>query len=311
MSAAGRNSIRQLIAVTTAVAAALVLASLVAAPPLGSTGLREASLPALVLVAALWFCLTRFTSRMALYTVVGSLFSSVFFLMWLGQTDIFYGHRHGPPPWLLVAATSAVVGVASGLFWFATSGVDAAGAPAVLGRRPLLPSIGMGALMAACVIVLLGASGGLTNYELKTNHYVEQRLFHPKMSVRQWADQLSQRHLTRRSEMASRMASHYLMPDDAAAIPVLAELLDDPNPAIRCNVARTLAKLVDDAWGSGRLTPDFPNAATRAALVRGLSDEDPVVRQELTQAMLHIDPAAVVGPRPPPGSLPFPRPRTP
>jgi hypothetical protein len=318
MVSARRFSVRQLIAVTTAVAAALVLAGIVASPPLGSMGLAEARLPALVLVVSLWFCGGRFDSRMAIYAVAGALFAIPFCTLWLAETDLIFGHQHGPPQWAVVATVGGAVSVVAGVLWLAAQFWRRSAPAAVETRRRrsgsprrfIIECLGMGALAAASGLALLIGGSELANFssfKMKSDHYVEKRLLHQKMSVLRWAEQLSRRDLPRRGEMSSMMASHYLMPDDAAAIAVLARLLDDPDVEIRRNVARTLARLVDDAWRSGRLTADFPDAETRAALVGGLSDDAPVVREELSRAVLHIDPAAVVGPRALPGSPPVQR----
>jgi hypothetical protein len=309
MSAAARRfNVLQLIAVTTSVAAGLALFYIVSAPPLGSLGLVEASVPAAVLLVGLWFCRGTFSTRMGLYAFVGAALAVVFCLRWLRASDTMFGHYSGPPQWVVVALAGAGVSVAACLLWFATSGSESREAPFVLGRLPVAGSLGMGTVTAASILVLLVGSTGLTNFELKANHYIEQRLLHQRMSVAQWAERLSQRDLPRRREMASRMASHFLMPDDLRVIPTLAKLLDEPDVEIRRHVAITLAKVVDDAWGSGKLASNRLDAEAKAAIMGGLNDPDDIVRTRLNEALNHLDPAAAAGSRGAPGSLPYDRP---
>ena len=75
-----RFSILQLVSLTTAVGALVAFCNVLVWPPLGSSGLPESLLAAIVLVVAIWFCGRSFQSRMAMYAIIWTLLACGFCL---------------------------------------------------------------------------------------------------------------------------------------------------------------------------------------------------------------------------------------
>ncbi len=292
----GRYSLLQLLALLAAVASGLALCVVLINPPLGSTGLGEARLPALIFVIALWFCRTGFRARVLTYALVGTCMGFAFFALWFDRTDILFGHFHGPPPWIIAACISAAFGLIGCLAWWACGVVDYVNSrdaqPPVEIPRPTGPIrwlryVGMAVLtlLSGCITLLAASELPNACKPLELNYYVEKRLFNGPKSIRDWAQRISNTGLPRRGEMAGRMVNHFIQPGDVAAIPALVNLLDDSNPQVRRNAAEALLKVVRETRVADNpaTNPFNTDPVLLAQLVRGLNNDNPFVRQQVAK----------------------------
>lgn len=292
-TASRRFSLVQLIAVTTATAAAIAFFSVLSWPPLGRSGLVEACVPGAILLAALWFCGRSFSGRMVGYAVVATGIAVLFAVKWVAASDWMFGHYHGPPPWIIVSSYSACVGVAASAAWFASRAVAWHRGMRADDEPPLRTGylsatarvLGMGALTVVGGVLAAISGEDATKAWGQMDYYVEQRLLHDRLSVRQWAERLSKRDLPVREEMAVRMANQVPQPGDEAAIPTLAGLLDDDEAGVRRGAAETLGKLFSSA-SPGR-PPTWANldGAVLAGVVGALGDSDALVRMHIVRML--------------------------
>ena len=290
-------SLLQLLALTTSVGAAIVLCRALFLPPLGSSGFAEAQLPALVLVIALWLCRSGLVARFGTYAVAASLLSLVFFLRWFAQEDWLMGHTHGPPQLFVATCLSSTIGALAGLGWLVSNLLarenSSQSIPTAVSRRPRLAA-GLGnsaivllTLLSALLAVLSipGLLGDLPRTGKKLDDYIEHRFRTGTHSIRELAEAVKNGSSPKRPEMAELMAKKYdIRPGDEAAIPTLQKLTRDDDPRVRRSAAGTLRHVNAHALNSGQ---QFSmDAATNAALVRGLKDEDELVRHQAALAIL-------------------------
>lgn len=291
-----RYSLVQMIAVTTATAAAIALFSVLSWPPLGRTGLIEACLPGAILLAALWFCGRVFAGRMVLYSVVGASLAVLFLLKWMAATDLFFGHRQGPPTWIIAAAVCSCVALTASVAWFVAWVVgwyrgtrqDDRTDARNKGYGPILRAVGMGGVVIVSGLVALATGSEVSKAWRRLDYYIEDRLINDRRTTRQWAEQLAQRDLPKRGEMAARMASQLPQPGDEAAVATLAELLADGDPQVRRGAAETLRQLIENAGRVGTTKPVRLEGAALAGVVAVLDDPDPVVRQHAASMLRPI-----------------------
>lgn len=166
-----RFSLLQLVAIITSVGAAIALSYLLSNPPLGSIGIAEASLPAIVLLVSLWFCSIDLIVRLGTYAVVASLLTIYFFLSSIG--DWLFGHTRGPPQFTMAACVAGLIAVCTGMGWLIVNVnrylVRRAAAGKVSPPRVFVGWLG------GCSVVLLTALGGLAGWAAFTELPLAER----------------------------------------------------------------------------------------------------------------------------------------
>lgn len=287
-----KYSILQLIGITMALGAALATDIVLVSPPLGSTGLREAQLPAGVLLIALWFCWRSFLPRMAGYAIVSGAMAIVFFLQWLGKTDLMFGHYHGPPPWLIAALIAAAISILANVAWWggwivmslrSTTTSVAEAAPRSRWSRAL-PAIGMFLLLVPTALIAFSASQDLPRARRELDYYVEQRILRGRHSTRTMAGLMARPDLAQREDVAIAIQQRPVAPGDVAAIPTLAGQLRDPNLKVRQAAAITIKKLAQElssAKTSGEFADAHPEVVVQ--LAEALNDDDAIVRRHAAE----------------------------
>jgi HEAT repeat protein len=136
--------------------------------------------------------------------------------------------------------------------------------------------VGMACLAALCSLVFFSGLSSLPLQQLEIDYYIKKRIVDSSMPIRQLAARLSQPEMPYRAELASTMSLRVAAPEDAAAIPALAALLEDGDPRIRYSAASALS-------GVFHAMPVPPTEAdldpqTCARIIRGLDDPDPTFR---------------------------------
>lgn len=290
-------SLLQLVAVTISVGAAVALLRTLFLPPLGSSGLAESRLPALVLVIALWFCRSGLVARLGSYAVVASLLALLFYQRYFSQTDWLFGHTHGPPQLFVATSVASTIGVLAGIGWLVTKRmarqIEPAPAPTLLSREwraarwlgnsAIVVLTLLSALLAVLTIPDLVID--LPRIGKKLDDNIEQRLRIGRHSIRELAERISDTRSPKRSEMAELMANRYdVQPGDEAAIPTLQKLVGDDDPRVRRAATITLRHVIAHARNTGQQFSVDP--ATKAASVRGLKDEDEFVQRQAALAIL-------------------------
>lgn len=291
-----RFSLLQLVAVTTSVGAAFALCLVLFSPPLGSSGLVEALLPAVVLGIALWFCRSGRVARLGTYAVVASLLSVLFFLRWFAQEDWLFGHTHGPPQLVIALCLASTIGVFAGSGWLISKLIarqnSSEATPAAESRRPR--AAGWLTTSAIAVLTLLSALLAVPSIPIllsdmprigkKLDVYVEQRLRTGRHSILELANATRNSWSSKRPEIAEIMANQSARPGDEAAIPALLKLVRNSDPRVRRAASKTLRSVINQAANMGK--PVTADPAIRAALIGGLNDADDGVQRLVALAIL-------------------------
>jgi HEAT repeat protein len=293
-----RFSLLQLVAVTTSLGAAFALCRALFSPALGSSGLAEARLPALVLAVALWFCRRNLIARLGSYAVVASLLSLIFFQRYFAQTDWLFGHTLGPPQLVIATSVGSLIGVLAGIGWAATKlqARQTGSATVPTSRGQGMPAARWLANSAIIVLTLLSgllalvSVSDLPRAQKRLDQYVERRWRYDRHSLRERAESIRRTSSPRRPEMAEVMANQYAQPGDEAAVPALLELARDDDPRVRRAASQTLRRVIFQAANLGK--PITGDPAVKAALTAALKDEDDRVRRQVALADLEQPPSA-------------------
>jgi hypothetical protein len=243
-----RFGLRQTIGVMTAVAAGIVIMRYLFDPPLGSTGLREALVAGIAIVVACWYCGRSTASRLLICGMTSAVFTIYFSWMWLSHYDFIFHTKRYPPQFIIAACVAGGFGILANAAWYIHR-LLRRGKRDASSTRP--ESQRRGRLAAYCVFsvaivsaVLTAISATQIPYAMsQLDFYVESRIMAGPNSILQMAEQLQQRELPYRHEMASRMVGLMVQPGDAAALPFVVKLLDDDDKVIRGLATCTLVKL--------------------------------------------------------------------
>ncbi|MEO7402603.1 MAG: HEAT repeat domain-containing protein [Burkholderiales bacterium] len=287
-------SILQLIGITMALGAALALYIVLVSPPLGSTGLREARLPAAVLLVALWFCWRSFLPRMAGYAIVSGAIAIVFFLQWVGKTDLMFGHYHGPPPWLIAAFSAAVISIVANVAWWGgwvATKTRPAGSPQPESEPQsrwsrAKPAIGMFLLLVPTALIALVAAEDLPRARRELDYYVKQRTLREPHSTRAMAGLMARPDLPERDDVAIAIQSRPVTRQNVTAIPALAAQLRDPDLKVRRAAAIAIRKVAEESSSadkSGEFTNAHPEVVSQ--LAEALNDDEMLVRLNAAKAI--------------------------
>jgi hypothetical protein len=176
-------SLRQIIAVMTAVGAGIALFYTLLSPRPGSSGLSWALLPAGVLAAALWFCRNDTYARLAAYAVVASLLSGAFGAIAFSHWDWLFGHGLGIPHLTVASYVSSLVGALTGGVWMmnkfaARQHASASDSVADGGKSAAVRWTGAAAVVPLTLLSCLSVLGGLPSLPrtlLRLDEYIKQR----------------------------------------------------------------------------------------------------------------------------------------
>jgi hypothetical protein len=286
-----RFSLLQIVAVMTSVGTAIAIYGVLSLPPLGSSGLAEACLPAVVLVIALWFCRSSLVARLGSYAVVASLLSLLFILSHIARSDWLMGHTQGPPQLIVATGLASVMGVLAGIGWLIikvksrqTKPVEASAVSSVR-LRPLH-------WLSNTAIVLLTLFATLFAWliipdliidwprtQKKLDAYTKQRqhraeMFGPSATWRRH-DPATERVMQQRPEIPGLIARDV-------------SKLGDADRAIRRQAASRLRAVVRSVRDQSPNAQLFDNPATKATLIRALDDNDVVVRPNVAMAIIEL-----------------------
>lgn len=210
----------------------------------------------------------------------------IFFVNWLLETDVMFGHYKGSASLLTSALFAASAGVACGVLWLASlftgSRRGDSGDTHVPRSRPfavlqglmlallLLPS---GAIIAIGVTEVVHARDKLQRNE------AAQLAYNRSVTVKKLIQETGHEDADVRSRAIDGLME--LGPDARAAVPALIGLLGDEYPKVRLRAAETL----------GRIGPEAKAAVPQ--LVAVLEDPDEAVREKAREAVRKIDPGSL------------------
>lgn len=286
-----RFSLLQFVAVITSVGAVIATYRVLSLPPLGSSGLAVACLPAVVLVIAIWFCRDDFVARLGSYVVVASLLSLLFILNHIARSDWLMGHTQGPPQLVVAIGMSSTMGFLAGIGWLIsklmsrqTKAVEASVVSSAR-LRPInwLSNTGIVLLtlfstIFACLIVP-DLIIDWPRTQKKLDAYTKQRqlraeMFGPSATWR-GRDPATERVMQQRPEIPGLIA-----PDVGK--------LGDADRAVRRQAASRLRAVIRSVRDESPKAQLFDNPATKATLMRALDDNDVVVRPYVAMAIIEL-----------------------
>lgn len=267
---------------TTAVAAGFSLFLPLLSPPLGSTGLLSATLPAAVLAAALWFCHNDVSARLATYAIVTTLLAVVFCGIYLNQTDWLFGHTQGPPQLAVATFVSSLIGALTGGAWVMSKYASRRDAranfcaadcesPSVrwTGALAIVPLTLLSALLA------LGSFSALPHALKRMDNYVRQR-------------QINAEILHSSHDSPEPPFTQQRQQEITAIIAQRIKQLEGNDPVMRRPAAKNLRAAIRNIREYTPAAQLCDTPATRAALVDKLDDDDSVVRAYVAMAILEL-----------------------
>jgi hypothetical protein len=284
-------SLLQIVAIMTSVGAAIATYRVLSLPPLGSSGLAVACLPAVVLVIAVWFCRNDLVARLRSYVVVASLLSLLFILSHIARSDWLMGHTQGPPQLVVAIGMSSAMGFLAGIGWMFSKLMSRQTKPLESSAtssarwRPVnwLSNTGIvlltlfSAIFACLIVPDLIIDWPRTQKKLDANTKQRQlraQMFGPSATWRP-RDPATQRVMQQRPEIPGLIAGDV-------------SKLGDADRAVRRQAAsrlRAVIRSVQDESPNARL---IDNPATKATLIRALDDNDVVVRDYVAMAIIEL-----------------------
>jgi len=272
-----------MIAATTAVAAGFSLFFPLLSPPLGSTGLFWATLPAAVLAGALWFFHNDVTARLATYAIVASLFAVVFCGVYLSKTDWLFGHTRGPPQLTVATFVSSMIGALTGGVWvlikYAARRDGRANVPAAgggesspvrwTGALTVMPLALLSALLA------LGSFSALPPALERMDNYVRQRQINAEILHSSHASPEPPFSQQRQQEITAIVAQRI-------------KQLEGSDPAVRRPAAKNLRAAIRNIREHTPAAQLFETPSARAELINMLGDDDGIVRAYVAMAILEL-----------------------
>lgn len=265
-----------------AVAAGIVLFYPLLSPPLGSSGLSWAMLPAGVLAAALWLCRSNTSARLATYAVVASLLAVVLCGIELSQTDWLFGHTQGPPQLAVATFVSSTIAVLTGGVWIMSKFAarqQAVTSDSVAGGRELPPIRWTGAaavvpLTLLSCLLAVGSILSLPQAMMRIDNYIRRRqinaqIFHPHATPEPAFTPQRQQEIT-------------------AIVAGRTKQLDDNDPAERRPTAKNLRAAIRNIREHSPQAQIIDTPATQAALIARLDGDDPVVCAYAAMAILEF-----------------------
>lgn len=272
-----------MIAATTAVAAGFSLFFPLLSPPLGSTGLLWATLPAAVLAAALWFCHNDVSARLATYAIVASLFAVVFCGIYLSKTDWLFGHTRGPPQLTVVTFVSSMIGALTGGAWvlikYAARRDGRANVPTAGGGES--SPVRWAGVLAVTPLTLLSALLALGSFSAlppalkRMDNYVRQRQINAEILHSSHTSPEPPFTQQRQQEITAIIAQHI-------------KQLDGSDPVVRRPAAKNLRAAIRNIREHTPAARLFDAPATQAALIDKLDDGDGIVRAYVAMAILEL-----------------------
>ena len=292
-------SILQLIGITAAVGGVIALHRVLVSPPLGSSGLEYAWVPALVILIGLWLGVRGFQRRMAAYAVVGALLSLLFFAKYLWKTDWMFGHHQGPLQYEIASAYLAGIALVANIGWWIGAIVSwtrvkptAAADDARPGmKRAIAGAIGMAILLLFTGLLALASGPDLPRAMARLDRDVQHRVLQQPRPVRETAELVARADNPVRREMAMKMQSRYPDPADASTLPTLAKLLADNDSTVRRAAALSIYNLAQSSYvnsvrpGAGPQPAATQDPEVLAHIAAALNDEDAMTRMHIVRAI--------------------------
>jgi len=279
-----RFSLVQLVAILTSVGAAIALGQILSNPPLGSIGLTQASLPAFVLIVALWFCRTDPIGRLGTYAVVASLLTIHFYLSSIG--DWLFGHFHGPPQFTMAACIAGLIAVLCGTGWLLATLNNRFGSRAAADKTT--PARLIALWLGGSAVVLLTAIAGLLGVAALTELPRAQREVELYLKRRQLRAEMFRPSIEEQRQWAMDPAAMKDRPEIPGIVARHISQLNDPDPVVRRREASTLRAVVRNTRGQSPQAQIFSNPATKAALLERLDDDDEVVRRFIAMTIIDL-----------------------
>jgi len=275
-------SLRQIIAVMTAVGAGFALFFVLVSPPLGSSGLSWAMLPAGLLAAAIWFCSIDTSTRLAMYAVVASLISLAFGAIAFSKTDWLFGHGLGMPQLSVASFVTSLIGALTGGVWImsrfaARQQASAFDSVADGVKSPPVRWRGAAAVVPLTLVSCLAVLGGLPSLPRamqRLDLYIQQRKIEGEarqQSMERYRAALKETH-----------------PEIPGIIAKKVTLLKSEDVATRRQEASNIRAIIRNVRGESPLAQIFDNPATKAALMSELDNNDPEVRRHVAMAIVYL-----------------------
>jgi HEAT repeats/HEAT repeat len=287
-----RFSTLQLVSLTTAIGAIAAFCTVLVWPPLGSSGLPQSLLAAIVLIAAIWFCGRCFQSRMVMYAIVWTSLASWFFAKWWLEGWGSMDHYHRPPTWIIAAFASACIGLAANIGWWAAHLITKRERVRLQPTSTIAVYVEPSRLrvwLTACVLLVFFPLAAFVAYKgvnflpearNDLDNVVKNRLQAQSLSVRQWAELVGNKSMPFRPDLAQCLKNQSVAPKDIEALPALTELLSDDDPEVRFAAASKIEQIAPGMELAGEAYARFPieHPEVISRLVVALNSEDPRMR---------------------------------
>lgn len=292
-------SILQLIGITAAVGGVIALFLVLVSPPIASSGLTRALVPAAFAVTGLWIGVRGFQRRMAVYAVAGALLSMIFFAMFMSQTDWMFGHYHGPLQFEIASAFLAIGALVANIGWWIGAistwvrpkSTDLAGNEQPSRKRAVSGGIGMAILLLLTGSLAFASGSDLPRAFARLDEDVQRRVLQQPRPVHEMAEFVARTDKPMRREMAMKMSSQFPEHADLASLPTVAKLLGDNDPAVRQAAALSIYNLAQSSYvsslkpGTGRPAAATEDPEVLARIAAALNDENAMTRMHIVRAI--------------------------